>query len=110
MVVVTTKKHIVIDVIILQHDFFNKCHFPNENIQSRNRCFNHPIHPIHATIQSSKLSSKMKFATFNPIPTSIINGSQSEDRNGRQLVIEVGDVGEIPKSKAKKYFNKSTSL
>lgn len=44
----------------------------------------------------SKPSSKMKFAAFNPIPTSIVDGSQSEDRNGRQLVIEVGDVGEIP--------------
>ena len=38
----------------------------------------------------------MKFAAFNPIPTSIVDGSQSEDRDGRQLIIEVGDVGEIP--------------
>lgn len=39
---------------------------------------------------------EVELAALQPVPAPVVNGAQREDGDGRQVVIEVGDMRQVP--------------
>ena len=40
--------------------------------------------------------NEVQLATLQPVPAAVVDGSKGENGDGRQVIVEVGDVRQVP--------------